>query len=111
MRHVALALVQLGALVSPPMKTPMQPLPRDPSHHITGHYPLRIADNEDRATLPRWIVGFQRGFGQLQVAVYGENLTAADVEEAAIEWLEKTAPDSLNAREREERTADCVFPA
>ncbi len=70
----------------------------DPSFHITGNHPTREADAEDRQS-PAWIVAFQRGFEQLQVAVYGDGLCEADAEEAAIEWLTKHAPQSLRSDE------------
>jgi hypothetical protein len=68
----------------------------DPMHHITGHYPLRLADAEDRK-LPRWIVAFQQGFEQYQIAVYGDGLNEQDAEDAAIEFLSKDTHGYLEA--------------
>lgn len=80
------------------------------SYHITGEYPLRqITAEEGKADYNDcFIVGFQRGFEQLQVAVYGGALAASDAEEAAIEYLRRYQPQALTEAEFEEMEADTI---
>lgn len=59
----------------------------DPSWHITGNHPVRECVPLDRGFDPCWIVRFPRGFGELQVAVWGDQLNESDVCESALEWM------------------------
>ena len=62
------------------------------SYHITGNYPLRIADAEDQA-MPCKTVCFPCGFECLAINVYGDSLNESDYIEAAAEFLQKTNPN------------------
>jgi len=83
----------------------------DASHHITLNHPVRALDEADKADydLIR-LVGFQRGFESLIVAVYYDKGagSAGDAEEAAVEYLDENFPASLTDEEREERSASWV---
>jgi hypothetical protein len=70
----------------------------NPSYHITGNFPIREADSEDRE-MPCYQVRVPRGFETLDIAVYGDGLCDADAEEAAFEYLLENFPQALSSRE------------
>lgn len=78
-----------------------------PSYHIQGNHPTREIAPEDRAGRC-WIVAWQCGFEQFQLAVWGDGLSASDADEAAVEWMEKHKPEWFS---KEDHSPDHVYLA
>jgi hypothetical protein len=82
------------------------------SHHITINLPVRVLEEADKADYELiHLVGFQRGFESLIVAVYGDtgNGNESDAADAAVEYLEENFPESLTQEERENHLASWVW--
>jgi hypothetical protein len=86
------------------------PTAEQASHHITLCYPLRAIAPAHRAGYGyAYLVGFQRGFEQLEVAVYAYvKNSKADAEESAVEYMIDHYPDSLTEDEKVNREATSV---